>query len=300
MHFSNGWVSTGYVSRRRPRFNMSTGRWVVICFVLSTPLVSSAQTLGGLGPAPTAPRSHGFLTAYRTVVDIAHLSGTDADQRFNWDADVSIDIDVVDASFFRSSLFVDVETIVGSEIRDVDPNQINYTADVSTFIRLPRGELMTTFHHVSRHLSDRATDKSISWNMVGLGYGDRFTLGQFVFDAHGRALWTIERAGVDYEAQFDGRVTLTRPLSPRYALTASVSGVAVKMDPLGLGRDNRTGGQVAGGLTITTGVTAVDLFVALEQRIDALSGSLDLPSWTQVGIRLRTPIPRAPKVDSRP
>ena len=258
------------------------------------PVASSAQTLGGPRPVPTATRSHGFLTAYRTIIDVTHLNGTDADPRFNWDADVSVDIDVVDVSFFRSSLFVDIETIVGSEVRDVDPNQNNYTADISAFIRLPRGELMTTFHHVSRHLSDRAADKSISWNMVGLGYGDRFTLGPFVFDATGRALWTIERAGVDYEAQFDGQVTITRPLSPRYALTASVSGVAVDVDPLELGRGNRTGGLVSGGLTIATGVTAVDLFVAFERRIDALSGSLDRPSWTQVGIRLRTPVPQRP------
>ncbi len=273
---------------------MSGGRWIVACVLLSIPLSGSAQTLGGPGPVPTAPRSRGFLTAFRTNVDIAHLSGADADERFNWDADLSVDIDIVDAGFFRGSLFVDIETIIGSQTRNVDPNQNNYTADMSAFLRLPHGELMTTFHHVSRHLSDRATARSISWNMVGVGYGHRFSLGRFDLDANGRALWTVERAGVDYDAQFDGQVRLTLPLSERYALTASAGGVAVQIDPQESGRDGRTGGQVEGGLRIATGVTTVDLFVALEQRIDAIPGSEDLARWTQLGIRLTAPISRRP------
>ena len=273
---------------------MAVGRWIVACVVLSIPLSGSAQTLGGPSPVPTAPRSPGFLTAFRTNIDIAHLRGADADQRFNWDTDLSVDIDVVDAGLFRGSLFVDIETIVGSQIRNVDPNQNNYTADVSAFLRLPHGELMTTFHHVSRHLSDRATETSISWNMVGVGYGDRFSLGRLEFDANGRALWTVDRAGVDYDAQFDGQVRLALPLSERYALTASAGGVAVQIDPQQLGRGDRTGSRVEGGLRIATGVTTVDLFAALERRIDAIPGSVDLPQWTQLGIRLTTPISRRP------
>ena len=294
MHSSSGLGSTASESQRPPRSNMAVGRWIVACLLLSIPPTASAQTLGGPGPAPTAPRSRGFLAAYRTSVNIVHLSGAEADRRFNWDADVSIDVDVVDTGFVRGNLFVDVETIIGSEFRDIDPNQNNYIADISAFVRLPRGELMATFHHVSRHLSDRAAQASISWNMVGLGYGDRFTFGRFELDASGRAMWTIERAGVDYDAQFDSHVRLTRPLSKRYALTAAAAGVAVQIDPREFGRGHRTGGRIEGGLRITTGVTAVDLFVALEQRIDAMSTSAEVLRWTQLGIRLKTPIPIRP------
>ena len=200
-------------------------------------------------------------------------------------------MDVVDAGPFRGNLFISVETIVGSEIRDVDPNQNNYTADVSVFVRLPRGELSTSFHHVSRHLADRATTDSISWNMLGVGYGDRFALGRFELDAGLRALWTVKRARVDYEAEYVGYARIVVPLDERFALFGSVEGVAVRVDPLKLDRSDQQGGQVEGGLRIVTGVTAVDLFVAQEQRIDATSDRHERTRWTQVGIRVATPIP---------
>ena len=251
----------------------------------------SAQVLGGPRPGTTAPRAHGFLTAFRTAIDVKHLNGVDADPRFKWDTDVSFDMDVVDAGLFRGNLFINVETIVGSEIRDVDPNQNNYTADVSVFVRLPRGELSTTLHHVSRHLADRATTESISWNMFGVGYGDRFTLGRFELDAGLRALWTVERAGVDYDAEYAGYAGVVRPLNERLALFGSADGVVVRVDPLKRNRSDQQGGRVEGGIRIVTGVTAVDLFVAREQRIDATSDRRVRTRWTQFGIRVATPIP---------
>ena len=264
---------------------------VGLCLILGSPLTASAQVLGGPRPQTTAPRAFGFLTAFRTEIDVKHLNGVDADTRFNWDADVSFDMDVVDAGVFRGNLFINVEAIVGNEFRGVDPNQNNYTADVSVFVRLPSGELSTTFHHVSRHLSDRTTDDAFSWNMFGVGYGDRFALGRFELDAGVRALWTVERAGVDYDAQYAGYGRIARPLGDRFALFASGDGVAVRIDPLERDRSHRQGGRVEGGLRIATGMTAVDLFIAREQRIDATSELRELTSWTQFGIRVVTPIP---------
>ena len=220
---------------------------------------------------------------------MGHLTGVDADDRFNWEADLSVDIDVVDIGYIRVNLFVGVETIVGSELRAVDPNQNNYTVDSSVFIRLPRGELMTTFHHVSRHLGDRPGLESISWNMLGFGYGDTFTLGGGIaLDAGGRAMWTVERAGVDYVGQYDGYIEASRSLTERYALVARAEGVTVDLDPLAFGRESRQGGHLSGGLRITTGVATVDVYLAREQRIDVSSGLRDLASWTQLGIRLST------------
>ena len=104
-----------------------------VCILLSLPGTVSGQVLGGHRPEATAPRDFGFLTAFRTTVDIKHLNGADADTRFNWDADLSIDVDVVDAGYFRGNLFINIETIIGNEFRAVDPNQNNYTADISVF-----------------------------------------------------------------------------------------------------------------------------------------------------------------------
>lgn len=264
---------------------------VGICLVVGIPFSAAAQVVGGPRPQTTAPRAYGFLSAFRTAIDIRHLNGVDADSRFNWDADVSVDVDVVDAGIFRGNLFINIETIVGNEFRGVDPNQNNYTADVSVFVRLPRGELSTTFHHVSRHLADRATDDSISWNMLGVGYGDRVVFGRFELDVGGRALWTVESAGVDYDAEYVGYATVARALSGRLALVGSVHGVTMQLDPLVLTRSDRRGGRLEGGLRVTTGVAAVDLFVAREERIDATAAGRERTRWTQFGVRLVTPIP---------
>ena len=264
---------------------------VGLCLVLGLPLTASAQVLGGPRPQPTTPRESGFLTAFHTAIDLKHLNGADAGARFNWDADVSFDMDVVDAGFVRANLFINVEAIVGSEFRGVDPNQNNYTSDASVFVRLPRGELSTTFHHVSRHLSDRATDAAFSWNMIGVGYGDRFTLGDFELVAGARALWTVERAGVDYDAQYEGYARIARSIGDRLALFGRADGVTVQIDPLELGRSNSHGGRVEGGLRIATGVAAVDVFVAREQRLDASSELRERTRWTQFGIRVATPVP---------
>ena len=264
-----------------------------VCILLSLPGTVSGQVLGGHRPEATAPRDFGFLTAFRTTVDIKHLNGADADTRFNWDADLSIDVDVVDAGYFRGNLFINIETIIGNEFRAVDPNQNNYTADISVFIRLPKGALSTTFHHVSRNLADRATDKSVSWNMFGVGYGNTFTLGNLNLDAGVRALWTVTRAGVDYDAQYGGYLKVIRPFNDRLALIGSVDGVSVRIDPFTRNRSGYEGGQLEGGLRIMTGVATVDLLVGHERRIDATSTLRELTEltrWTQFGIRLTTPI----------
>jgi len=263
----------------------------LVCLVLAVPCLASAQVLGGPRPRTTAPRAYGFLTAFQTTIDVKYLNGVDADQLFNWDADVSFDMDVVDAGPFRGNLFISIETIVGSEIRGVDPNQNNYTADVSVFARLPRGELSTTFHHVSRHLADRATRDSVAWNSVGVGYGGQFALGRFEFDTGVRALWTVKRASVDYEAEYVGYARVVRPLDERFALFGSADGVTVDVAPLRPSHSDPQGGLVEGGLRISTGVTMVDLFAAWEQRIDLTSDRRERTRWTQFGIRLTAPIP---------
>jgi hypothetical protein len=262
---------------------------VGICLVFGIPSIATAQVIGGARPGTTAPRAHGFLTALRTVIDVKHLDGVDADSRFNWDADVSIDLDVFDAGLFRGNVFINVETIVGDELRSIDPNQGNYVADLSVFVRLPRGELVTTFHHVSRHMVDRPGVRSISWNMLGVGYGHRFTLGHLNVDVGGRALRTIEGRSVDYTSQFGGYLKLAQPIAGRLSAIGSVDGVAVRLDPLKERGGNRRGGRLEGGLRIALDIAGFDLYVAREQRIDVTSPLRELTRWTQFGFRLSVP-----------
>ena len=264
---------------------------VVVCVMLGCVASAFAQTLGGARPQATAPRQQGGLTAFRTVFDVRHLDGANADSGYDWDLDLSIDFDFVDLGIVRGNVHGVFETIIGNEFRDVDPNQANYVADISVFIRLPRGELATTFHHVSRHQIDRTDAGSISWNMVGVSYGDRLTIGRFAIDAGVRGMGTVERAGVDYRGQVEGYLRLVRPVTPLLSIIAGADGVIVPVATDVLQRDTRRGGRFEGGVRLRSPVGVTDLFAAWEQRIDASSVRRQTTRWAQFGFRLMAPAP---------
>ena len=259
--------------------------------LLSAPLPAVAQTLGGVRPAPHAPPARGVLTAWHTTLDAVHLAGADAGPRFDWDVDLRVDADLLDLGFVRANVLAQVETIVGSELRDVDPNQNNYTADFTLFFRLPRGELGATFHHVSRHLADRADRGSVSWNMVGVSYGERFTFGAAQLDAGVRALRTTERAGVDYTAQIEWYGALEAPLNPRLSFIAAADGVVAPVEREIFGRGAQRGGRLSAGVRLPAPAGAIDLYAGWEQRIDAGQFTRDTTRWLRAGIRVTVPAP---------
>ena len=264
---------------------------VLVCTVCSFPRVVSAQTLGGTRPQLADPAAQGALTAFRTALDITTFSGSDADARYNWDVDLLLDADLFDVGFVRGNLLANLETIVGSEFRNVDPNQNNYVVDFSILVRLPRGEIGTTFHHVSRHLSDRPDQGSVSWNMIGVSYADRFDIGPLRVDAGVRGLGTVERAGVDYTAQFEWHSTFELDVTRRVSIIAGGDGVIVPVESEVFMRTTRRGGLMSAGLRFPTPAGAVDLFIGWEQRIDAGQFSHDTVRWMQVGVRLSAAVP---------
>ena len=164
----------------------------VVIVLVFLPGIASAQLLGGPRPQTTALRSPGFVTGFKTFIGLQRI-GAGGEAAFDWDLDLSIDFNLFDVGFARGNVFGNFETIIGSELRDIDPNQSNFTVDLSIFFRLPRGELAATFHHVSRHLVDRARQASVSWNMLGIAYGDRFSIGQLEVDAGVRSMGTLLR-----------------------------------------------------------------------------------------------------------
>ncbi len=256
------------------------------CTALWRPAPAAAQTLGGPLPRMDVPPARGVLTALGTTLDIARLAGVGADARYNWDADVGIDADLFDLGFVRGNLLASLETIIGGELRDIDPNQNNYTTDFAVFVRLPRGELGAAFHHVSRHLADRADLGSVSWNMVGVSYGDRFAVGPVQVDAAARAMGTVERANVDYTAQLELHAAAELPLNARVSLVAAATGVVVPVERAHFGRAARRGGRVLAGVRLPAGVGAVDLLAGWEQRIDAGQFTRDTPRWFRLDVRL--------------
>jgi hypothetical protein len=69
----------------------------------------------------------------------------DEDERFNWNADLGGDIDVIDYVRGRFNFLTNVETILGEELRRFDPNQGNYTLEGSATYRLGATELPGRF-----------------------------------------------------------------------------------------------------------------------------------------------------------
>jgi len=264
---------------------------VMVCILLATVSSVSTQTLGVVRPQATVARQQGGLTGFRTSLDIKHLNGSNADQPFNWDLDVSLDFDLLDLGIIRGNLFGNFETIIGGELRAVDPNQSNYIIDTSIFIRLPRGELSTAFHHVSRHQIDRPDTGSISWNMVGISYGDQLTIGQVELDVGARAMGTIQRAGVDYRGQFETYFKILRVINQKLSVIASVDGVIVPVEATFFGRNTQHGGRIEGGVRLRSKVGSFDMFVAWEQRIDASALRHQTVRWTQFGFRLNSLLP---------
>ena len=264
-----------------------------ICFCLWALLAgaTSGQTLGGPRPAALVESEFGLLTGLRTGLDITSLNGAAANHAFDWDVDMTIDLDLLDLGFVRSNLFVSYEQIVGGEKRNIDPNQNGYAIDGSMFFPLPRGEVSAFFHHISRHRVDRETDLSISWNMVGGSYADRVVVARVELETGIRGMFTVERANVDYRGQVEAHVSAMRPLNNTLALVGRAEGVVVPVDPLMLGRTTQRGGRLEGGLRVLGNVATVDAFVAWEQRIDASFGQIDTVRWFTAGFRIAAAVP---------
>ncbi len=187
-------------------------------------------------PSSPPPR---FLSHYDFHLGIAALSGS-RDQ-FAWDADCGGDLDLLDYGKGRVNFPANFEAIMGTEFQPFDPNQGNYTLAVSSSYRLRHGELSGIFHHVSRHLGDRAKDFPIDWNMVGLEYLHHRDARRLRVEGTGRVLWTTKRSFVDYE------VMVVAGVSGRYIFTDRVAWIgAGEVTTIGVDRAERDRGTQRG------------------------------------------------------
>ena len=263
----------------------------VVCVLVSLPGIASAQMLGGPRPQTTAPRAQGFLTGFRTMFGVQRIRGAGVETAFDWDLDMSIDFDVFDLGFSRFNVFGNFETIIGSELRAIDPNQSNYTVDLSIFFRLPRGELAGTFHHASRHLVDRARRDSVAWNMLGIAYGDRFSIGHLEVDTGVRSMGILRRHSMDYLGQFEAYVNMAHLITPTLAIIAGADAVIIPVKSEKFDQGTRNGGRAEAGMRFLAGAAAIDLFAAWERRIDASSVDRETVNWAQFGLRLAARVP---------
>ncbi|MES1254745.1 MAG: hypothetical protein ABUS56_04005, partial [Acidobacteriota bacterium] len=125
-----------------------------------------ARTGGAQQQEPVAaPQGASFFSRYDFHMSAAALAIDDP--RFSWDTHFGGELDVFDYVVGRTSVLVDFEAVLGDEFRAFDPNQGNYTLEVSSSARVSGTEVAAMFHHVSRHLSDRPKPFAVAWNVLG-------------------------------------------------------------------------------------------------------------------------------------
>ncbi len=261
------------------------GRLLVFALLLlGCAAPAAAQAVGGPRPAQLSDPQLGFLTRYLAHVEGSRLPGH-GNRHFIWDTDVGVDMDVFDFWYLRGNVFLNLETVVGNKRRPIDPTQTTYTMDLSVFTRLVRGELGITFHHVSRHQTDRHNAGSPAWNMLGLSYGDRVRLGSFDIDLAIRALTLIAGSEVDYKQEANGYVRVTRPVSSRVAFIGELDGTWLRSDPQWFGRHSDYGGIAQVGFRFRGGAGTGELLVGRERRIDPGLYIREAADWTRLSFR---------------
>ena len=252
---------------------------------VASPTTATAQTSSAASTAAQTPPLPGFLTSYRFHLNALHL-GSDSDS-FVWDTDFGGDLDVFDLHYFRGNVLVNLESIVGQQIRAIDPNQGNYTVDLSTWWRtgMSGAELGATFHHVSRHLSDRDKDFAIAWNMVGLQFTSPLALAGWDLDVGYRLLKTVQRSFVDYTGEMGGSMQASRLLHRRVSLIVGGELTAVTVRTADRGRGNQFGRRIEIGARFPGRAGVGEVFLSRERRIDANPLDLAPTTFTMAGFR---------------
>jgi hypothetical protein len=267
---------------------ISPSRWLGgLIFGCLCLCASAAHAQTPLPKPEAAPDSPEFLSSYNFHLSADALSVDDP--RFSWQTHFGGDVDLVDYVRGRANILIDYEAVLGSQLRAFDPNQGNYTLEVSGSVRLGGTEVAGMLHHVSRHLSDRPKDFAIAWNVLGGRVLRRVTAGGVTMDVQGSAGKIIERAFVDYSWIADADVVLRRPVAPHVGVFAHGFGELVGVDQTVAGRDARQGGRVEGGVRLNGRAGAVELFAGLERRIDADPIDGRSQRWVFAGFRFVSP-----------
>ncbi|HEV8316452.1 MAG TPA: hypothetical protein VGQ10_03545 [Vicinamibacterales bacterium] len=234
----------------------------------------------------TAPATaQTFLPRYAFHLDAEHLASDDV--RFSWDADLGGEIDFLDYGIGRATFLANYEVIVGNEFRRFDANQGNYVLEGALSLRARRIELATVFHHVSRHLSDRAKRQAVDWNMLGVRAMTAGTAGRVALRGQLDARGGVERAFVDYRWEVVGALRGGYEIRPRVTLVAASDLRLVGTDGT-RDRGTQTGARGEAGIRLEGAAAAVEVFVAAERRVDPYPTEFSTDTWVTAGFRLRS------------
>lgn len=258
-------------------------RGLFVLIFLSVPFPAFAQNQPSGDPDPDGteflPRYEFHLTAER----IAH-----EDPRFVWDTNFGGELDAFRNGSTRLTFGANYQAMLGEQFRAFDPNQGNYilTAEVTTGLPGLAGlRVGPVLYHQSRHLSDRFKRQAIDWNMLGGMLGKTVEQGANRIEARLDLRGTYQRTYVDYEWELDTGVRWHRRLSPH---VSTVGGGSLRYLGVDGSRDrgNQTGFRVDGGVGFDGRAGTIELFVAVERRIDPYQLEFGTATWASVGMRL--------------
>jgi len=246
-------------------------------------LASPALAQQPLAEPPTKPL---FFPQYDFHLWAAALANDNP--RFSWDTHFGGEIDIVDYVRGRAGAAMDYEAVLGSELRAFDPNQGNYTLELSSSYRIKRTELAGIFHHVSRHLSDRPKTFAIAWNILGLRVLREAKFRKATVDLVADVGRTTQSSYVDYRWAGNADLIVRQLVAPRAEVYGRGVGHLMTVDgSLDLPQRRRqTGGIVEGGVRLIGEKGIGELFVAYERRFDAYPIGFAPERWFMAGFRL--------------
>ena len=246
-------------------------------------LMAASGPVGAQTQQPPAPGGIAFFPRFDFYAGLERLSGDDP--RFVWDANFKGDIDLVDYGAGRVAFVANYEAILGREFREFDPNQGNYILEGSVSARRSALEFAAVFHHVSRHLSDRPKRFPVDWNMIGGRVGATATKGRTELQGHADLRRVVQRTFVDYRWEFESGARARMHIRPRTALMA-----AGAIQLLGVDGSRNRGAQHGvrgeGGIRVEGRGAALELFAAVERRVDPYQLMFSTATWVSAGFRL--------------
>ena len=257
-------------------------RPTLVLAVLTIVALSAAPSFAQTS-APAPGPSVEFLPRTSFHMMGEHLSGDD--EAFVWDAHFGGELDVIDWGLGRATFLADYHVVLGEEFKAFDPNQGNYTLDGSASVRVGGYEIVGVFHHLSRHLSDRLKRVPVDWNMLGGRIAKRTAIGAVHVDASVDIRKVIQKTYVDYTWELAGRVRNDIVLRPSVGALFGVQWQVLGVDG-SRNRGTQAGARGEGGVRIDGEKGAVELFLAVERRIDPEPLAFGSATWFTAGFRL--------------